>query len=553
VIIHCYEEYGVDCLAKLRGMFAFALWDEKEKILFLARDRVGIKPLYYGQTDGSIVFASEIKSLLVDPALRREINLQAVDRFLTYLYLPGDESLFRGIHKLLPGHYLLVKDGRVTCRQFWDLHFERTQSWKNIDEAAAVLSDRLRTTVRDHMISDVPVGFLLSGGVDSTALLSYAVEETGKQIRTFTIGFAGNDFADERSYAKLAADRFGTDHYEITISPDQFTDFLPKFVWHMEEPVCEPPAIALYYVSKLASRHVKVVLSGEGGDEAFGGYQNYRNLLLLETIKKSLGPFAGSVGHLVNTLGRLRLLQRVQKYGPLMTARFPSYYLSRVSSPFAHFNPIKDQLYASNFKAGLGPGLSDTPTRGLSRPDADKNVLEQMLYIDTKTWLPDDLLVKADKISMANSLELRVPLLDHAVLEFAASLPSDYKVKGFALKRVLKRAITKRVPAEIINRKKTGFPVPYAAWFRGELKGYVRDVLLDDTALRRGYFRGTAVEALLDRYERGEALEKEVFSLLILELWHRQFMDSVRHTPEAPSGRRPPTVCSHGVPVGKLP
>ena len=377
------------------------------------------------------------------------------------------------------------------------------------------------------MISDVPVGFLLSGGVDSTALLSCAVNETDKRISTFTIGFSGNEFADERPYAQLAAARFGTDHHEITISAKQFSDFLPKYVWHMEEPVCEPPAVALYYVSKLASEHVKVVLSGEGGDEAFGGYQNYRNLLLLERGKKLTRYFNGALGEILGSLGRIPGFHRAGKYAPLMRASFPEDDYSRVSNPFSYFNRHKESLYTDDFRQALPSPNGYTPIKALSARVKDQPILNQMLYIDTKTWLPDDLLVKADKITMANSLELRVPLLDHRVLEFAATLPIDYKVKGFTTKRILKKAFERQVPPEILKRKKTGFPVPYALWLRGNLKDYVRDVLLSNKALQRGYFRKAAIERILARHQNGDQVAKEIFSLLTIQLWHEQFADAV--------------------------
>jgi len=377
------------------------------------------------------------------------------------------------------------------------------------------------------MISDVPVGFLLSGGVDSTALLSCAVNETDKRISTFTIGFAGADFADERPYARLAAKRFGTNHYEMTISAEQFSAFLPKYVWHMEEPVCEPPAVALYYVSKLAGNHVKVVLSGEGGDEAFGGYQNYRNLLLLEKGKKAAGPLIGVAAGLLRTAARVKGFHRAQKYAPLMTAPLAAYYYSRVSSPFSYFNRNKESICTRDFLARVKPNGSTELIQGLFRRVQGSDPLNQMLYVDTKTWLPDDLLIKADKITMANSLELRVPLLDHMVLEFAAGIPQHFKVRGTTTKRILKRAFADHVPTEIIKRKKTGFPLPYGKWLSTNLRTYVRDALLDTKALQRGYFEKSAVEKLLDSSDRGEPVAKEIFSLLTLELWHNQFVDGL--------------------------
>ncbi|MGB2621049.1 MAG: asparagine synthase (glutamine-hydrolyzing), partial [Candidatus Acidiferrum sp.] len=272
VIVHLYEEFGPGCLEKLRGMFAFAIWDGNAKTLFLARDRVGIKPLYYSLSGSSITFASEIKAILVDPSLNKQILPEVIDRFLTFGYLPGEETLLKGVHKLAPGHYLLIRDGKSELKRYWDLKFTDPYRSKNIDDAETDLINLLGETVGLHMIADVPVGVLLSGGVDSTGVLSFAVDATNKKVSSFTVGFSGEDVADERPYARLAAETFGTLHHEMTISAKDFMDFMPQYVWYMEEPVCEPPAIALYYVSKLARNSVKVLLSGEGGDEAFAGY-----------------------------------------------------------------------------------------------------------------------------------------------------------------------------------------------------------------------------------------------------------------------------------------
>ena len=506
VIVHLYEEHGTDCVRQLRGMFAFAIWDVKQRALFLARDRVGIKPLYICQTTDAVSFASELKALLADPATPRTINRAAIDRFLTFLYLPGHETLFQSIHKLMPGHWLWVKDGRVTQRSYWDLEFRLTNRWRNLDEAAEELNGLLRRTVKEHMISDVPVGFLASGGVDSTALLSYAVEETDKPIQTFTVGFAAEGFADERPFARLAARRFGTRHHELTITAEDFRNFLPRYVWHMEEPVCEPPAIALYHVSKLAREHVKVLLSGEGGDEAFGGYPEYRNYPAFEAGKRLAGPLRDAVGAALRWVGRCQRLSRLEKYGVLMKHPLPDYYFSRVTSPHSYFNR---QWGKNGGRAITGPLFARV---------GEQPLLNQMLYVDTKTWLPDDLLVKADKMTMATSVELRVPFLDHEVLEFAAQLPVEFKVKGRATKRVLKRAFRDRVPQEIIHRPKTGFPVPYARWLRRDLAGFVADRLLDPHAATREYIPRPAVEALLKTDQASE-----MFSLLVLELWHEQF------------------------------
>jgi asparagine synthase (glutamine-hydrolysing) len=525
VIVHLYEDYGEQCVTRLRGMFAFALWDARKKKLVLARDRVGIKPLYYVGTDDSLLFASEIKAFRADPSVQLELNPQAIDTFLTFLYVPGSETLFRNVQKLDPGHYLVMEDGDVKVSRYWDLKFTAPKSNGHFRDAVEELKQMLSQTVRDHMISDVPVGVLLSGGVDSTALLSFAVHETQKKVSTFTIGFEGQNFADERPYAKLAAEQFGSEHHEMTITAKDFLEFLPKYVWHMEEPVCEPPAVALYYVTKLASAHVKVLLSGEGGDEAFAGYQNYRNISWLERLRVVGQPWTGLAAGVFNGLGHVSGLGRLQKYSPMLKLPLEDYYYSRTSGPSSFFNRNKATLYSTEFAQSIERTDSAQRIRELFSQVADQPALNQMLYVDTKTWLPDDLLVKADKISMANSLEVRVPLLDHKVLEFAASLPVHYKLRGFTTKYILKEAFNGRIPQQILDRKKTGFPVPVESWISNELKDFVRDVLLDRKTLERGYFQKTFVEDLIADGPQREKHASDIFSLLTLELWHRQFLD----------------------------
>jgi asparagine synthase (glutamine-hydrolysing) len=525
VIVHLYEELGPQCLEKLRGMFAFAIWDENTKTLFLARDRVGIKPLYYCLTDTSLVFASEIKAILADPSIHREIAPEMIDRFLTFLYMPGEETLLKGICKLAPGHYLLVRDGKVVIEQYWDLRFAEPTQSPSLKVAETELLNLLAEAVELHMIADVPVGVLLSGGVDSTGVLSFAVRGTDKEISSFTVGFSGGGVADERPYARLAAETFGTQHHEMTITAKDFVAFLPKYVWHMEEPVCEPPAIALYYVSKLAKNYVKVLLSGEGGDEAFAGYSNYRNLVWLERLKHRLSPLNGAAARGLSLANAIFHLPRVAKYVPLMNDRFPDYYYSRTSNPHRTTGNRLGTVYSSDFLQLIDREQALKPVRTLQAHVRDQNPLDAMLYIDTKTWLPDDLLIKADKMTMANSIELRVPLLDHKVLEFAASLPPNFKLRGTTTKFILKKALAQRIPKEIRDRKKTGFPVPYETWLRKDLKDVVWGVLTDRKTINRGFFRKDAVENLLRANSNGTDYSKEIFSLLSLELWQRTFLE----------------------------
>jgi asparagine synthase (glutamine-hydrolysing) len=523
VIVHLYEELGEKCVEKLRGMFAFAIWDSKNNSLFLARDRVGIKPLYYCQTPSGLVFASEIKAILADPSHRAEVEPALIDRFLTFDYMPGQETLFHGIRKLSPGTSLMAQNGQIRTRQYWDLQFK--DSGLSEAQAEEKLMEILEESARLHMISDVPVGFLLSGGLDSTAMLSLAVGKTDKKLSSFTVGFSEPGVIDERPFAKLAAETYHSDHHEITISSKDFADFLPKYIWHMEEPVCEPPAVALFYVSKLAREFVTVLISGEGGDEAFAGYPNYRSGLWLETLKSKLGPAIPLVTGPVSLANRFVQSSRVAKYNYLMSHPFDSYYLSRTATPQRFTKNGYSQIYEPAFSQTLDKEETLSPLTKLRRTAPMGDIVNRMLYIDTKTWLPDDLLIKADKITMANSIELRVPLLDHEVLEFAASLPANLKIRGTTTKYLAKKALGKRVPKPIVNRKKAGFPTPYAAWLKGDLKAWTRDILLDSKTRARGYFQDCTIQKMLNDDNAKDLYAKEIFSLVVLELWHREFVD----------------------------
>ena len=539
VIVHLYEEYGSAFVEQLRGMFAIALYDANKRALLLFRDRVGIKPLYYYLTDKFLVFASEIKAILADPAVKRELAAPMIDRFLTFFYMPGEETLLKNIHKLAPASYLVVRNGKAQVHQYWHLSFAGGKGTpRGLEAAKHNLLELLDETVRLHMISDVPVGFLLSGGVDSTALLSFAVGATHRQISSFTVGFSEPGIDDERPYARLAAQTFGTRHFEMTLTARDFADFLPTYVWHMEEPVCEPPAIALYYVSRLAKSHVKVLISGEGGDEAFAGYSNYRNLVWLERLKKCCGPLSRIMGNAATSVNYILNSAVVRKYAPLMGIPIESYYYSRTSTPFQFFNQHYQEFYTSDFSESVSKALSIEGVRRYLADDTVPDTLSKMLNLDTKTWLPDDLLVKADKMTMANSIELRVPFLDHKVLEFAAGLPTNFKLRRFTGKYIAKKALHERIPSAIVNRKKAGFPVPYESWMRNDLRPWVRQILLDNRTLERGYFQKGRVEALIARDCNSRGYSKEIFSLIVLELWHRAFLDGDRSP--APNHGMPP-------------
>lgn len=523
VIVHLYEEFGTGCVERLRGMFAFALWDARQRSLLLARDRLGIKPLYYHQGPHALLFASEIKAILADPDVVPQVRTELIDRFLSLYYMPGDDTLFQGVMKLPPATYLLARDGHLSIHRYWNLDFSIHD--RSFHQAEQELVAGLEESVRLHMIADVPVGFLLSGGVDSTAMLNFSVGKTAFPLSSYTLGFNASGITDERPFARLAADTYGSRHYETTISADDFRNFLPSYVWHMEEPVCEPPAIALYYVSRLAREHVKVLISGEGGDEAFGGYQNYRTMLWAERSKALLGGLAEPAGRALLSLNRVLRSPRLTRVAPLLTESADRYYLSRLSTPWKTFNRSFGDIYTWEYAQTIDKQRSLDPVLQLACSGSRFGHLNRMLYVDTKSWLVDDLLLKADKMTMANSVELRVPLLDHKIMEFAASLPEHFKVRGFTTKHIAKKALSHSVPRAILRRRKTGFPVPYAQWLRRELRSWMQDLLLDRTSLQRGYFRPDALKGLIDDDLRTGQYSKEIFSLVVLELWHRCFLD----------------------------
>jgi asparagine synthase (glutamine-hydrolysing) len=522
-IVHLYEEDPDGFASRLRGMFAIAIWDSARKRLVLVRDRVGIKPLYYCETPTGIIFASEVKAILASGRIRAAVDETALRTHLTYLHTAGDATLFAGVRKVLPGFQMTLQDGQLTPTRYWDLLPSYAKSRVSLREAEHLVADTLRESVGLHMISDVPVGILLSGGLDSTALLNLARQQYAGSLSTFTVGFGAETFADERYYAGLAASRYGVPNYSTTFTASDFLHYLPDLVWHLEEPVCEPPAVALHYVTELARGHVKVLISGEGGDEAFAGYPNYRNMRWLERAKRLLG--AGGSRAAAAMLSA-RNGARSRKYAELLRAEFPGYYLSRTADPSSLFVKELDRVAPGGTATNAAHASDIAAVLAGNARHAGLDPLDTMLYIDLNTWLPDDLLVKADKVTMASSIELRVPLLDHRLLEVAASLPTRFKVHGFTTKYVLKKVLMDSVPREIIRRRKAGFPVPYARWLQNDLREPVLSLLNDRRTLERPYLDGRYLKrVLLTRPQGDYSLSKELFTWIMLELWFRRFID----------------------------
>ena len=470
-IVHAYEEYGAKCVDHLRGMFAFALWDERSQQLFIARDRVGKKPLYYSLTgNGTLVFGSELKSLLEHPAIKCETNVDALDAYLSFGYVPDPLSIFRGIVKLPPGHHLSFVDGRVTVEQYWDFSYAPAEVKKEedyLDELRALLDE----AVRLRLVSDVPLGAFLSGGVDSSAVVGLMSRASSQPVKTFSIGFEEDSY-NELKFARVAAKHFGTDHHEFIVTPD-ICDIVDELVWHFDEPFADSSAIPTYMVSKLARQYVTVVLSGDGGDELFAGYTRYQvdrkrsKLSRLPRVvrERMMRPVSANLPH--GAWGRNYL--RNVSLDPL------DRYIDNISI-FTELNKLA--LYTDDLKSSVAQGpIGASMFRSYAASIETGDALDPLLYLDSKTYLPGDILTKVDRMSMAASLEARVPLLDHKLIEFVTRIPASLKMKGLETKYIFKRAMRGLVPDEILERPKQGFGMPMQEWINLQLRGRIHDTL----------------------------------------------------------------------------
>jgi asparagine synthase (glutamine-hydrolysing) len=517
-IVHLYEEYGARCVEHLRGMFGFALWDRRTRTLLLARDRLGIKPLYYREGPGGVIFASELKAILEHPDGRADISPAGLTAYLRYGYVPDPLTILEGVRKLPPGHVAVVRDGCVVeARAYWDPapFFESEATPRSEAALCEDLRGRLADAVRSHLVSDVPIGAFLSGGVDSSAVVALMGRELGGAVKTFSIGFEEQDF-DELPYARLAARRLGTEHHELVVRPESVA-LVDTIVAHLDEPFADASAIPTYVVSKLAREHVKVVLSGDGGDELFAGYDRY----VVDHQRRGY-DLLGRVGLAGIVRGISRALpESARGKNYLFNISLPraARYLDSVS----HFPPHRQrQLLAADFLAaddGTDPFAAHLARAGALGFPA------RLQYLDVKTYLPGDILTKVDRMSMAHSLEARVPLLDHELVEFAARIPARYQLRGRATKYAFKRAVAPLLPPEILTRKKQGFAVPLQFWFRERLDGYLREVLLDADSLRHGYFDRAYVEDLLRRFADTGKPERltRLWALLVFAIWYRGY------------------------------
>ncbi len=529
VILHLYEQEGVECLKRLRGMFALAIWDVKEKRIFLARDRIGKKPLVYCETSEGFLFASEIKSLLLHPEVKKDIDPYALDLFLTYQAVPAPYTIFKNIRKLPPAHYLLWEKGKTTIKRYWDVDFTKKIRLKSEYEYAELLWEKLTEATRIRMVSDVSLGAFLSGGIDSSVLVGVMSGMSRFPVKTFSVGFDEESFS-ELEYARIVSRRFGTEHHEFKVKPDVI-DILPKLVWHYNEPFGDSSMVSTYYVARETKKYVTVALNGDGGDENLAGYTRYWQMLLLDRLKNVMelvpspvrrglisGLLEGYEKYPFNNFFRVwKWMQESEKYGDDYA------YARRLIS----FSPEhKDLIYSDNFKSEIAGKDSMLLMKKLWEDAGPINLLEKMLYSDLHFYLAEVLTVKMDIAAMSNSLEGRSPFLDQEFVETVASFPPEMKFKKLTSKYILKKKLKGFLPDEILNREKMGFGIPVGEWFKKDLKEYLRSNLLSDTFAKRGFFKQDTVRKMVEEHISGKAVHTHrLWNLLVFELWSEIFLD----------------------------
>lgn len=527
VILHLYEDLGEDCLQYLRGMFALAIWDQRNDKLFIARDRLGQKPLYYTLNSKRFLFASEIKALLQDKDLQRIPNLNAIHHYLSLSYVPGSETAFQNIYKLPPAHKLVYQNGKIRISRYWRLSYTCQPGNKiNTQHVCEEIVNRLRESVRIRLISDVPSGLFLSGGIDSSAIAALMTQLTDQPVKTFSIRFTEKSH-DESTFARLVAKYFRTDHHEYTLTPD-IQKLLPEIVQHCDEPFADPSVVPTYYLSEMASQHITVALNGDGGDEVFAGYDRYVKNKLATYYLRLPHPMRKTLAILSNKLiptglGHDNFIKRLQNLFQIKKSSVAELYCRWL---FIFQQQEKRNLYTAEFSQNIGTIETEELLDKLIRDSDGKDITEATLHSDIQTYLADDLLVKMDRATMAYSMENRSPFLDHIFMEYIATLPSKLKLKGLTRKWIFKKAMATILPEKIIHRPKRGFGIPVDQWFRHQLKEMTYDTILSTRALSRGYFRPKKLREILDQHMSGQKnWQFHLWNLLVLELWHQKIID----------------------------
>ena len=528
VIVHLYEQDGADFVKKLRGMFALALWDEKRERLILARDRLGEKPLYIRREPHRLLFASEVKAILEDANVPRRVDMRALREYLALGYVPAPSSIFEGIEKLLPGHMLLIEKGQIRDEEYWDVRFDQTDN-SSKQEWIERIREKLQETIRSQMVSDVPLGAFLSGGIDSSAIVAAMSHASDRPVKTYSIGFEGEDsFYNELPYARIVANAFHTEHHEIIVKP-QVAQLLPKLIWHLDEPIADSAFVTTYLVSRMARESVTVILSGVGGDELFGGYRRY----LGDGLRRYYGKLPGVIRNKLLP-GLLARLPQDRHSGWKNNIRYASAFVNsagqdiaeRYSSYVTAFSPeMRARLLRESPSANGDDAASDVLLSYFAKARG-WDTLDQIIYVDLKTSLADDLLSLTDRMSMAASLECRAPLVDYELVEMTSRMPANLKVRGLTMKYLLKKALEPWLPREILHRKKRGFGAPMGAWLRRDLETLLTDTLNEGQVRRRGFFDPAIVNEIIAAHRAQTSDHTDhLLALINLELWCRIYLD----------------------------
>ncbi|MFQ6082106.1 MAG: asparagine synthase (glutamine-hydrolyzing) [Candidatus Aminicenantia bacterium] len=523
-IVHLYEEEGESAVSKLNGMFAFALWDKKKKILLLARDRLGIKPLHFLEQGNKFIFASEIKSILTTD-YRRELDFNALSKYFTFEYIPAPQTIFKGIKKLLPGQMIIIKEDKVKIKSYWDVKYEYSNS-KDESFYTEQIYEKLKESVKKRLISDVPLGVFLSGGIDSSTITLLMSQVTNSEIKTFSIGFEEESF-NELKYARKMADYLGTEHQEFVVRSEMVKELVPVLMEYIDEPLADASIIPTYIISKLAREYVTVALAGDGGDELFAGYDTYKAYQVARYYRK------------VPKFIRDLIIKKVANFLPASRKRLSfefkaKKFISGIGYPpeianyiwWGAYNPLeKEKLFSKELKSLINEDPF-SPVFFHLKNHQPNNMLDRLGYLDIKLYLQDDLLVKVDRMSMANSLEIRVPFLDHTFVEFATSIPHYLKLKGLTTKYILKKTMRPFLPAEILDRKKIGFDIPLGVWIKNELKDFVLDILSKENLKKHCFFNYSYIEKILKEHFSGAHNHRQLlWPLIIFQFWYNRYID----------------------------